>query len=370
MGFWHTGYIEFHEGSGIEDAYRPEPRTYPCSHCGIEFQNAAAMRQHRFQAHPVKRPLLVIEGIEVGSTPVTFTQAINSSDIATGACSTAVINGVRIPATELPKRLASVKHDTAEIVLEGQGTTSSFEVRIDVASNKDINGIEKAFLEVARLRRLDARAIEHFITTAEKFTSAAGYLDGICEYLYAVLVKERSPSASLPYAAYREKFNRALEKLTPFRRPLANRIGGLIEFHFNHFQQAISLSPGSRAASAAQTFMNFLSGQRPIENGKRNLNVNDQLDSLLTDWDTERLLRWAAQHPSTLQPKKAQIENMLNSNSAKFDQAKARVLLAEMGVALRNRDLVLTNASKLRNSPGFVRWAAKVIEESKTWSER
>lgn len=369
MGFWHTGYIEFHEPSGIEAWCRPGPSIYRCPQCSEEFHSAAALHQHRLEAHPFKRPLLFIRGVEVGSTPITITRAISPRDVHTGECATAVVNGNRMPVDQLPGYLASVEQDTVRIVLEGKGPPASFEVRIEIASDEDMAGVELAFFDVARHGRLDIRAIEQFIDAADGFRTALGYCDGICEYLYGVLAKERSPASSLPYAAYREKFTRALDKLGTFDRPLANRIGGLIEFHFNHFPEAQRLSYGSRVGHAAAIFDDWLSGVSPRERNWEPSDDDVRLESMLTDWDTEQLVRWAVSEPARLCGEEAAMQKMLHSDPAEFDQTKLHILLAQVGLLSTNKELVVTHARELRNSPSVARWAEAAIATSKDWGE-
>lgn len=230
-------------------------------------------------------------------------------------------------------------------------------------------GVEQAFFEVARHRRLDMRAIEQFIDAADGFKTAVGYYDGICEYLYGVLAKERSPASSLPYEAYREKFTRALDKLGTFDRPLANRIGGLVEFHFNHFPEAASLSPGSRVGHAAAVFDDWLSGRAPRDWKQASIEDDVRLESLLTDWDTEQLVRWAVREPCSLGGEEAQMMKMLRDVPAEFDQTKLHILLIQIGLSSKNEALVLTHARELRNSPSVARWAEAALEASRGWGE-
>ena len=370
MGFWHTGYIEFHETSGIDEWCSPAPPNYQCSHCDKQFESATALRQHRFQEHPFKRPFLFIRGIEVGSTPVTITRSIDPSDVGTGACASAIVNGVKIPVDQLAGTLASIEQDTVRILLEGEGATASFEVRVEIASDQDIIGVEQTFFDVARHRHLDMRAIEQFIDGAKGFRTAAAYCDGVCEYLYGVLAKERSPTSSLPYEMYREKFVRSLDRLGTFDRPLANRVGGLIKFHFNQFEEASSLSPGSRVGRAAAVFTHWLSGKPFTVWKEEPLEVDVWFESLLTDWDTERLIRWAVREPAILLGELGSIEKMLGGNPTEFDKTKLHILLAEIGLCSMNKGLVLTHARELRNSPSVVHWADRAIETSKGWGER
>lgn len=365
MGFWHTGYIEFHEPSGIDEWCRPAPPVFRCAHCGKTFENPATLRQHRFEVHPYKRPLMFIRGTELGSTPLTITRAINPSEVATGACAGAFVNGAHVSLEKLGEILASTKQDVLRIDLEGEATRSSFEVRFDVATEEDLVGVERAFYEVARRHRLDIRSIEQFLDSASAFNTALGYCDGICEYLYGILAKERSPDSSLAYEAYREKFTRALDKLVAFDRTLANRVCGLIEFHFNHFPEAAFLSSNSRVGHAATAFEAWLSGKPKGETRPKPTEDDQRLESMLTDWDTEQLLRWAIRDLSALSIEQAAIERMLSAGPAEFDQTKLHVLLAQIGLSTSNPAMVRAHARQLRNSPSMAHWADAVIEISK-----
>jgi hypothetical protein len=369
MGFWHTGYIEFHEPSGIDEWCRPEPTIYHCSHCGEKFDNPAALRQHRFQKHPYKRPVLHIAGTEIGSTPVTITQQIEPHSVEVDACSAVFLNGLRMPPSHLAGALSSLEHDTARIQLEGEGTTASFELRIEIAKESDLAGVEKSFLDVAKNRRMDKHAIELFIGMASQFNTAISYYDGICDYLYGVLIKEKSAEASLPYESYREKFTRAADMLQTINRPLAKKIGGLIEFHFNHFCESMALTPDSRVGYASQQYAMWLNIIESRSNSGIPKVADEKLEAMLTDWDTERLIRWSVMPSANLLLEKQAIENMLKNDLAEFDRTKLHVLLAEIGLASKNTHLVMKHARELRNSPSLATWAESAIEISKSWNQ-
>ena len=51
MGFWHTGYMEFHEPTG-QGSFTPTaslPPAYPCPTCGLEFSSERDSRVHAFE---------------------------------------------------------------------------------------------------------------------------------------------------------------------------------------------------------------------------------------------------------------------------------------------------------------------------------
>ena len=52
MGFWHTGYMEFHEPVGLGSGVKATPPVFRCSHCPATFPSSAELRTHRFEMHP------------------------------------------------------------------------------------------------------------------------------------------------------------------------------------------------------------------------------------------------------------------------------------------------------------------------------
>jgi hypothetical protein len=360
MGFWHTGYFEFHEPVGLGNIKVPRAATvHRCEYCGATFSSLDALRLHRFEKHPVRRPLLYIGAREVGSTRLRITQPIRPSDVHTLHASTATVNGRSLAVADLGASLAMNSVGATQIVLEGE-TQATFSIVIDVATPNDLVGVEECFLDVARNRRLDRRAIEQVIEGSRRYPTASAYCDGICEYFYGVLIKEQSPEASLPFEKYREKFNRAAEVLADFDRPLARAIGGLIAFHFNHFDTASSRSPGSRVAQASDQMRAWVGGQTAVP-ANSSSGVRDRLDELLTDLGTERILRWIS--TPALSPEQVQeIESVVIGAIPETDRAKLRILLAEQYAQQGQAALAKRHARELLNNPSFDRWARGVVE--------
>ena len=74
MGFWHTGYMEFHEpsGEGTLRSLPPPPPVYPCKACGVAFKSRRDFEVHLFKGHSLRRPTLVFRGREVTSARVVY----------------------------------------------------------------------------------------------------------------------------------------------------------------------------------------------------------------------------------------------------------------------------------------------------------
>src|SRR3954464_6802848 len=96
MGFWHTGYMEFHEKVGLDWEFKPGPPSYVCSECARQFPTEDGLHKHRLEAHPLRRPALFIDGMELGSRPLRITQGLVSGAVRTENCATATINGKNV----------------------------------------------------------------------------------------------------------------------------------------------------------------------------------------------------------------------------------------------------------------------------------
>ena len=93
MGFWHTGYMEFHEPLGLGGAvFKPAPPRFPCIHCGKIYASLDEVRNHRFEAHPLHRPVMFLQGRELGTHPVRITRRISAADVQIADCDRVFLN--------------------------------------------------------------------------------------------------------------------------------------------------------------------------------------------------------------------------------------------------------------------------------------
>lgn len=353
--------MEFHEPSGLDGAFALGPTLYHCRHCDKAFGTPEELRIHRFEAHAYKRPLLFIRGIEVGTTPLRITQALRPDEVRASRYDSASVNGSPVSSTRLGQELARTTNDRLTVELANEGVAATFDITFEIASDADLIGVEGCFLAVARKRRLDRRAVEDFISAASEFPSAAGYCDGICEYLFAVLAKEGARDSSLPYEAYREKFNKSVESLKDFSRPLGNAIGAIIDFHFNHFSESEEKSAGLRIGVAAARFRRWLEGDAKGARAVLRKKYDDSLDKLLTDFETERLLSWSVVGRAVSQAQMRDMESIVRQDIPEYDRAKLHIMLAETYLERGDAREAKRYARDLLNSPTLGMWAENLI---------
>lgn len=364
MGFWHTGYIEFHEPVGLEGEWTPIPARFPCSHCTQEFESFDELRKHRFEAHPLRRPVMLLRGRELGRQRVKITQPVVAAEVKIDGADRAVLNGKEIAVSGLSRALTRITSDICQIILSKDGVDAQFELEMRIASERDLRGVEEQFRKMALSHRLDVRAVEDFISGASRFGSAMGYCDGICAYLYGILAKERAADSSLKYEAYRAKFAKAAEELAGYDRKLARAIRGVIEFHFNHFEDAARLCPGSRLGVVAGRYAAWVksrSKRDAVTGGADGRTAG--LDALVTDWETEEIIRWSSHALAVSATHAVDIEHFLKRDLADYDRVKLHILLGELHASSGNSKAALKHARELRNLSAVERWAEAMIRE-------
>ncbi len=365
MGFWHTGVMDHISlPSEFHWEYDSRPIIYHCSHCNYNSLIIEDLRQHRFETHPYNRPILYIKGKELGSTPFKITSCLSPSDINIENCTHSSVNGRSLPISELGNTLSKIHLDTVTVELEGLNVSAVFKLRFEIADEEDLAAVDIKFLEVARGRRLDMRAIEQFIHASKPYTSAIGYCDGICEYFYGVLAKERVSDSTLPYDSYREKFNRAADELKDFDRPLARVISALIAFHFNHFEETQKFSGPLRVGIAASRFKNWLTVDIDFEKTEFK-NIHNNLEGLVTDIDSENFIRWGVSTNKELILHKEEIKSLLYKEISDFDRVKAYIILGRIALEQQDTKEALHYAREFRNSPTMGVWAEHIIEACK-----
>lgn len=372
MGFWHTGYAEFHEPTGLENyVYSPPPPVrYVCEHCAASFSELEGLRRHRFEQHPVRQPALWLRGRAVGSLSQLVMTPLSAPDVVVEDASRCLLNGSPLALSKLGRQLASMTREFVELQFENAGATTRCVLDFRIADEAHLAGVEAAFLRLARDHVLSLEALSRFIHDCREFPSAMPYCDGICQYLYGVMAKERSPDSGLKQAQYVERFLRASDELLGFDRPLARSVRALIAFHFNQFDEAELLAPEGALRQASRAFASLLQGTPWHFDAAFSPAPSSAVEDLLTDQDTLQILADASHGLVEL---KARADELLaqqrRTATSGYDQLKRTLLASE---AMAARDDTASRAEARRLARGLVsqhdtsEWAEAMLERLTT----
>lgn len=303
VGFWHTGYMEFHEhteeGSGgfIDER---KISVFPCATCGIEFITERDFRVHTFQGHAIQRPVLVFKGRECGRGRLFVTEETSVSDWVIRDTDKVTVNGSPMSLESAAEVLCSKRSGVVEVTLAQNGASRPlcFEFEFNLAEEADLLLVDEALDRLIDGRELSARSIDDFIMRSRHYPTSVRYVAGLANYLYGVIGRERAAEAGIldespDGGGYQGKYDQAVEILRNFDRPPAEAICGIVAFHYNQFERAMTKTKSQRVADVSLRFQSLLTGQ-PIALGDLSLSPHSSLDRELSDSVMEQVLKWSA----------------------------------------------------------------------------
>lgn len=363
MGFWHTGYMEFHEPESepLGPPSPPKPPEFPCPECALVFSSERARRAHRFDGHATKRPALVFRGRECGRTRLMVTSASNPADWTISDVEHISVNSRDTSPAGVAKYLAGVTTGVQTVTVSNGPLERTFEFDFCLADEGDLLLVDQALEKLISSRELSRNAIDAFIMRAGRGVTARRYREGLATYLYGVLAREgdddpgRVDTSGAPL--YEQRYNSAVALLSTFDRPAAEAICGLVALHYNQFDLAVRKTNSHRVSDVAARFRSLLAGGAFVRTSLADRS-HGSFDQALSDSITEDLLDvGAAPLDGTMSPVVRHVLPGL-SDLRPQDQFKVRLIAAEAMLAAGDIDGAARHGEALRHSKEMGAWYA------------
>lgn len=371
MGFWHTGYAEFHEPTGLGEAVYapPPPKRYICELCAKSYTDLESLRQHRFEKHPLRQPTLLIGGQPQGSVTIKILTSLDAADVSLEDVTECLLNGEKIEPASLSRQLSDKKREFVILELRNEGARTKLQLDFRIAEGSDLAGVEDALTRLADGRDLNLESIARFVNDCESFPSAGSYCDGVCHYLYGVMAKEGLPDSGLKYEQYAERYLQAVDALSGIDRPLARAIRSLIAFHFNQFNLAEAIAYDSVLCDVAGAFGGLLEGFPWHFDEILDAHSLGAIENLLTDQDSLEILTDASLGLLSLKMRSAELlARTRRYRSGGYDRMK-RILLACEALAATEDEKSFAEARKLARELGAMDetnvWMKSIMERLK-----
>lgn len=364
MGFWHTGYAEFHEVEEPHVWVRPEPKppSFRCTRCDSTFGSRDDLLVHEFDGHATSRPQLMLHGRECGRSRLAVIAPTAASDWAIKNARSVRVNGITYTEKDARRILARSRSGVVSVVLVGDVSDQDFEFAFNIADDTDLDGVDGGLQALIEGKSLTLNAIDEFIRRTDRFTTGRGYRDSLANYFYGVLARERSTESGLPSDSqtlgYRRRFDEAAAELGRYDRAPAEAISGLVAFHYNHFDLALRKTRSPRIAQLSIRFARLLDGESSIERIAPARDVTS-LDYILSDNETEQIIYWTSiPLDGSARVEVAEMEKAL-SRLQPTDAMKLRVVLAEHYLAAGERRRGERHAAELRHTKELDKWVAQ-----------
>ena len=357
MGFWHTGYFEFHEPEQPPLVRAPARPSYVCLACGAAFFSGRDLDVHEFIDHVRQRPTLILDGREVGRTRLYVSRKTMAEDWAFRSADSVVLNGESFPPDIAADVLASKKSGFADVVALNGDVRQEFQFEFALADASDLQAIDEALYSLIKENAWGRASIDTFIMRGKRHPSASRYLNGIASYLYGVLAREELADVGGDPEKYEARYDSAVKILGEFDRPPAETICGLVAFHYNQFDRAMAKTTSTRVSDISRRFKLLLQGKAVSTTGLAGPD-HSELDAALSDSTVERVLRLCAIPLDG--GAEAIVADAISDLAAQrpSDQLKLRVVVAEHYLAAGGHSDARAHADEVRHSSVAENWYA------------
>jgi hypothetical protein len=273
---------------------------YYCPRCSKDFPSRNDLKQHVWEKHPTKQPLLFLGGRELSSTRFTCRNASMLEGLNALNVESVIVNGELVTLRALSAEFLNAKNKFFNIALTNNGITKHFEIDVSIVPDEDIVIIDKIFFDCFGKALLSNKSIDIFIRLSSRYPAAKDYVDGLVSYLVALQAKN-GKAGFTAYEQYPSKLAQALATLSDFTNPLAVAICDLTLFMTNSLSD-ISLNGHVAQLIGATNFL--LNGERmqetkspasqnikiPVDNASHNINqlINEDSIEALSVAELER----------------------------------------------------------------------------------
>lgn len=322
--------------------------------CGAAFFSDRDLDVHEYGGHVREQPTLILKGREVGRSRLYVTKPTTVDDWVFTNAESVTVNGDRFQPAAAAEILANKSTGFTEVMARNGDVLQTYQFEFAFANAVDLQGVDDALESLIRGSVLGLGVIDTFIMAAKRYPSASRYLDGLANYLYGVVAREGGSSER-----YQSLYDRAVTILGEFDRPPAEAICGLVAFHYNHFEHAMSKTRSARVSDVSKRFTSLLRGRRPSVQGLEQVH-HTVLDAALSDSTMERVLRVCAipLDGSAL----TEVEDATSDvgGHRPYDQLKLRMIIAEHHLASGNLTAARAQAAELRHYRITENWYASM----------
>lgn len=209
-----------------------------CSICQKRFANKLLLDEHTISEHPVKRPMLLINGESLRRDNVTVRARIYPESITFTDVDEMYVNDIKISSEdELKSWLCNSNPLSFKLKLVNMNYPVEYRWNIDIAEADELDRVDRDFYSTFS-NGLDLVASLSLFNEAIKGLSSAAknYAAGLSCYVVSVVTKDQLPGASLDFESYNNKLGEAMDILIDYNgRLLADAILSISVFMQNDF---------------------------------------------------------------------------------------------------------------------------------------
>ncbi len=319
-----------------------------CEECEEIFNDERIFYEHKYTVHPIKSPLIILKGEQIGYTKKHIFEKLIFDEIQIENCTDVLVNETdKKTPSQLKQFLSNQTNGFYKLKLNNKESTRTFEFEYLIASKISLDAIDKAFVSCFQKESLTLDDIEKFTNEARKYDDVQVYVSAYIAYLYGILAKEQHNEILTGFEDYLNKFNEASDILKDYPRSLARSICAIIAFNHNFFEITRRL---------AVHLPDFLNASDLIQDGaliEQIIPVIEENKLIPIDWITEKIISLSKISPNNLKSLVEYEELLKSGRIPAKDKDKMRVILARKYNQAGNKNKANELLKSLRNNPDF-----------------
>lgn len=347
------------------------PDPFPgCPHCGERFPTQD-IAEHIRAAHPMLRPILLVDGCPAPSEVIIRRPASNTEIYLLNTSEAlAEIDGGQ-PRSASREKLLSLLGAGADSIINLQlintraadraSAVANYKIKLRVPTEQGIRHVDRAFQNILTGGELSRVLVDQFALTA-KGRGADEYADGLYQYAVGILAKDQTADSSgtVPFKKYAEKYQIAAAIIADIPSPLAETISSCIRFNLNEFT-VTSRPTGVTALDEAIRFFAPLANGAPARLHKASKSRGKPVPACPIDHTTDAILQLVLDVPRPKHVDQGQIDQLTNMIASGLttepDRVKLRALLARRALDCGVRALAVPQLRTLIHDVTFGAWA-------------
>jgi hypothetical protein len=342
-----------------------KPEVFPCGQCTFVFDTYESWFDHRFHAHPILRPALMLGSHELVTPRFTVTKPLTFGDVHVFNTKSCTVNEDFLSLEDLPEFIASQKSGFYEVRLFGnrENVNISYEISVEISNEDDLRLVEIEFAELSSTGDLNIHTINAFIRSASKAATAKRYTDGLANYLFGLISKDQRGDTRLTQEQGLARLTESHQTLQQIDRPLSRVISAIIEFQLNAFSNLSGLDAVPKLQQAMHWYSSCSIGNYALQVGGQ-FRADIVPAKVPLDLATSELLNWLSSPQEVLITELKHIEKrMKQADWLPSDRTKASVLAAAILKQYGEGKSAALISRSFRHDPIFGEMAERLIAQ-------
>jgi len=348
----------------VPDAPRVVPLSFLCPYCPLQFETEIGRANHVNEQHPVRHPVLLVEGQPVPSAHF-VRRRIGASEFAVHDCDDIYLSidggaSRKVGLIRLGHILTGLTQAFVVLRLVNSQAETMHEISVRIPDESELGRVDQLFSDHLAKDDVGIREVDRFREATSGYGSCKDYVSGLADYVLGVLVKDQAGGTTLPFEKHQEKFDAALACLSDYERPLGRSISNCIRLNLNQFDGTWR-STGVVPLDAAMAY--YLAKIRPVDarpvSGRKLPAVLRRFCPVdeTTAFLLEAITAWTSS---------GQISNVVTrqlehrasiGRVSHADRIKFHVLLADVRLGSGDRDGAAQHVARVMYDHDFGQWA-------------